>query len=297
VPPLRSLEKNHDSRVFKHLRRWLAGTRGMRSKHGASFALDILAANGIAEIAIPRADGRLVHLSTSDKVIASSVLRTGSFGRENMDAFAGVLADAGLVPAHLTFVNVGANIGTACLNAYDAGFRNLIAVEPEPRNFSLLERNVDDLPGTMVRCIRCAVGEAPGKASLHRHPTNLGSHSLLAPSSAAPATDTVEVAIGPLSEIVAPAEPFVLFVDVEGFEPQVLRGGEAAIAADCQAIVLEITPARYSPGDTSDLCSRLERFSPHLVLLPSGARHPTVDLGRLMADRHTGHFDIALVRG
>lgn len=296
MPPTGVPGRHHDSRLFKVLRRILAGTDGMRSKHGANLALDILAANGIAEIAIPRADGRLVHVATGDKVIASSVVRTGSFGRENMEPFVRLLADAGLAPARLTFVNIGANIGTACLNAYDAGFRQLVAVEPEPRNFSLLERNLADLPDATVRCVRCAIGAEAGRAELHRHPTNLGSHSLVAPTREATMADTVQVAIRTLPEIVTPGEPFCLFIDVEGFEPQVLRGGGDAIAADCRAIALEVTPGRMAAEDGADMCQRLAAFAPELVVLSSGERHPSADLGRLMAARRAGHFDIALLR-
>ncbi len=297
MPPPGVPGRPHDSRLFKILRRVLAGTDGMRSKHGANLALDILAANGIAEIAVARGDGRLVHLATDDKVIASSVVRTGSFGRENMAPFVRLLADAGLAPTVMTFVNIGANIGTACLNAYDAGFRHLVAVEPEPRNFSLLERNLADLAGATVRCVPCAIGAEAGRAVLHQHPSNLGSHSLVAPTREASSAGTVEVAIRTLPEILTPGEAFSLFIDVEGFEPQVLRGGGDALATDCRAIVLEVTPGRMTAEDGADMCQRLAAFASELVLLPSGERHPSTHLGRLIEERRAGHFDIALLRG
>ncbi len=283
-------------RLFKLLRRGLAGAAGMRSKHGANLALDILEANGIREIALTRADGRLLHISTRDKVIASEVVRRGSFARENMEAFVGLLAANGLDPAALTFVNIGANIGTTCLNAYDCGFRRIVAVEPEPENFNLLQRNLAGLEGARVRCEQAAIGEAKGRATLHRHSANLGSHSLLAFGIDRTNANAIEVPVETLSTVVEPGDRFVLFVDVEGYEPQVLRGGAAEIESGCAAIVLEITPGRYAPADAADLQNRTAAFASTLALLPSRQTYPSGKLPALMASHARGHFDIALVR-
>ena len=287
-------DNKRDARLFKLLRRWLSGSRGMRSKHGANLALDILAANGIDELTIVR-DGRRLHVSPHDKVIASSLIRSGTFGRENFDALAGVLSTSGIAPAELTAVNVGANIGTACLNAYDIGFRRFVAIEPEPENFRLLERNLAELSDADFRCIRAAAGETTGRAVLHRHAANLGAHSL-AGAKAGSEGDTIEVDVAPLTAFVDVGRPFILIVDVEGFEPQVIRGGAPIIERGCRAMMLEITPARYSSGDAEDLCRRLAAFSDRYVLLPDGELHRTRDLARLMHERSVGHFDIALVR-
>jgi len=285
----------HRSRIFKLLRRGLTGAAGMRSKHGAGLALDILEANGIDEIALPRPDGRLIHISTRDKVISSEVLRLGSFGRDNMDAFVALLKASDLDPSDLTFVNIGANIGTACLNAYSHGFRRLVAVEPEPRNFSLLERNLGDLPGASVRCMQLAIGDAQGRAVLHRHGRNLGSHSLLGAVQGRPSDDAIEVPVDTLSAVVDPREAFVLFIDVEGFEPQVLRGGAETIARGCAGIAMEITPSRYAESEAADLCARTSALTSSFVLLPSRDAHRSEELPRLMARRAHGHFDIAFV--
>lgn len=287
-------DSKRDARLFKLLRRWLSGSRGMRTKHGANLALDILAANGVDELAIVR-DGRRLHLSTGDKVIASSLVRTGAFGRENFDALAKLLCAARIAPAELTVVNVGANIGTACLNAYDMGFRRFIAIEPEPGNFSLLQKNLGELAGIEVRCLQAAVGDTSGRASLHRHGANMGAHSL-AGAKPGSAGDTIEVDVAPLGAFVDPRIPFMLVVDVEGFEPQVIRGAASVIESGCRAMMLEITPQRYSTADAEDLCRRLAAFSENLSLLPEGELHRTRDLARLMRERCSGHFDIALVR-
>lgn len=290
-------EEVRDSRLFKLLRRWLGGSKGMRSKHGANLALDILAANGVAELAIVRGDGRRIHISTRDKVIASSVVRLGSFGRETMAAFAEAMRTRGLLPSALTFVNVGANIGTACLNAYDFGFRRIVAIEPEPENFRLLRLNLDGLAGADVRLVQAAIGESPGHATLHRHRSNMGAHSLVERAGAAGGDDGIDVAVRRLDEIADDGRPIVLFADVEGYEPQVLRGGANAIERDCRAMVLEITPAKYAPSDADDLCQRLRAFSGSFELLSAGTWHPTAELPALLSKHRKGHFDIALFRG
>lgn len=282
--------------MFKWLRRTLAGNKGMRSKHGVNLALDILAANGVQEIAVPRQDGRLIHLATRDKVIASSVLRMGSFGVDNMTVFVDLLRRAGTPLQDLLLVNVGANIGTTCLNAYDAGFRHLLAIEAEPGNFRLLERNLADLADADVRTVHAAAGERPGRMTLYRHISNMGAHSLVAPHEDSTGVDSVEVGVEPLSSLIEPGRPFVLVIDVEGFEPQVIRGAADAIVADCRAMMLEVTPSKYSPEDAADLAQRVAAFADEFVLLPTGARHASHELPRVMHERQRGHFDIVAVR-
>ena len=288
-------DQDRDSRMFKLLRRWLSGRRGMTSKHGASLALDILAANGVDELAVVRGGGRRIHLSPHDKVIAASVIRMGSFGADNMAAFAQVLAQAHIAANDMVFVNVGANIGTACLNAYEIGFRRFVAIEPEPENFRLLELNLADLPEADVRLERLAIGAESGTATLHRHKSNKGAHSLLAGARNVDPANTVEVPVLPLTAVLTPGQPYVLYVDVEGYEPQVLRGGGDAMARDCRAIALEVTPAKYTQPDRELLCRTLAAWSPGLTMLPGRQQHPSASLGQLMAEHGSGHFDVALI--
>lgn len=288
-------DPTQDSRLFKWLRRSLAGTQGMRSKHGVNLALDILAANAVREIAVPRPDGRLIHLATRDKVIASSVIRLGSFGTDNMSAFVDLLGNQSQTLGDLLFVNVGANIGTTCLNAYDAGFRHLLAIEAEPGNFDLLQRNLANLPDADVRSVHAAAGERSGRMTLYRHARNMGAHSLVAPDEPGAAADAVEVAVEPLSSLIPAGRPFVLLIDVEGFEPQVIRGGAGAIAGECRAMMLEVTPAKYAQADAADLAQHVSTFADTIVLIPEGTRHPASELPRLMRNRPNGHFDVAAI--
>ena len=43
------------------------------------------------------------------------------------------------------FVNIGANIGTSCLNGHKIGFRDFIAFEPVDYNFQILKRNLSTI--------------------------------------------------------------------------------------------------------------------------------------------------------
>lgn len=284
------------SRFYRILRRWLVNGSGMRSKHGAALALDILAANGITEFAIVQPDGRELRLLTKDKVIAPAVIRFGTFAAEAMATFRSLLEIHKVTTSEIVFVNVGANVGTTCLNAHAIGFRRFVAVEPEPENFRLLRHNLAGLSGSTVRLVQAAIGERAGRGALHRHKNNMGGHSLVAPQSSDRASDTIAVEIQPLTFCVEADEPFVLFVDVEGFEPQVLMSGADAIERNCRALVVELTPAKYSNDDTSRLCQQLAAFSDELFLLPSGDRYPASDLPVLLHAHRDDHFDIAMIR-
>ena len=139
------------NRLFGLGRRLARGSPGLRTKNAVRLALDILEANGIAEIAVRDRFGHEVHLLTGDKTVAAGVIRKGHFTFEVMEALAGVLRQHRLDPAALLFIDAGANIGTSCLNAAQIGFRRILAIEPDPDNFRLLARNLGRLDGAEVR--------------------------------------------------------------------------------------------------------------------------------------------------
>jgi|GEM_PF-4024454 len=287
-----------NNRLFKKLRTWLSGNKGMCSKHGVGLALDILEANGVRYIDVKDAHGFDLRLSTSDQAVSASVIRKGHYSREIMVSLVDSLRAQGRDPGDLLFVNVGANIGTTCLNAYQSGFRRIHAIEPDPDNFAILQHNLEQLNTAQIRLDNVAIGKEEDNLPLFRNPHNHGKHSLIASSDSALARGEVHyVPVKPLHRLIKGDQPFVLFADVEGYEPQVLEGGEKLIlaSASCQAMCLELTPALYDPEGRKSLERILSRFSRTYMDPEAGVQASVGSLIEKLAADAT-QFDAILLR-
>lgn len=124
-----------------------------------------------------------------------------------------------------TFVDVGANNGyfTVLAQGRVRPQGRVIAVEPNPGAFQRLQTNIrlNQAEG-IVDARHCAAGEKPGRTTLYVHPFEDGwggVEPVRPPSFLRFPTEVV-----PLDGIVPPSPSLVVKIDVEGFEPAVLRG-------------------------------------------------------------------------
>lgn len=283
-----------DPNPFKMLRKAFAGEAEVSSKHAAGLALDILEANGQGEIVLLDRHGHPVHVATRDKVIAASLIQRGEYGHALMQRLTETLDAISLRPADLLLVNVGANIGTTCLNAHAAGFRRFLAYEPDSLNFTLLSKNLADLADAEVTLLNVAAGAAAETRTFYRHARNLGSHTFVPPPGWRQSAAS-EIGVERLASRLPPATPFVLLIDTEGFEPAVIAGAEAEIMADCRAIALELTPDRYTPADVAYLTATLARFAADFVHVQEGRSYAIERLGDLVGTPRQPQFDAILV--
>jgi FkbM family methyltransferase len=200
----------------------------------------------------------------SDRVVGSWLMWHGGWQRREIDTAVEVLSAAGRLPADAVFVDVGAHIGTHTIYALRTGrFARAVAFEPEPRNAALLARNLEanGLAHAAV-VVRKAAGAAAGTGVLHLHPRNTGAHAI----DAAPSVDgltSLQVPIvrveDELAELgIALDKVGLVWIDVEGYEPQVLDGLDALIARAIP-ISFEFTPSRYSRETRQRLVARLAR--------------------------------------
>ena len=162
-----------------------------------------------------------------------------------------VLLAAGRLPPDAVFVDVGAHIGTHTIYALRTGrFARAIAFEPEPRNARLLAMNleINGLADAVV-VVRKAAGGRGGTAVLHLHPRNTGAHAIGVP----PSVDGQVSLDVPMVRVEDELERSALrratiglvWIDVEGYEPQVLDG-LAGLIARSVPLAFEFTPSRYS---------------------------------------------------
>jgi FkbM family methyltransferase len=153
-------------------------------------------------------------------------------------------------------VDVGAHIGRYTLAAATTASR-VVAIEPDPANFTALTRNVELNRFRNVLLMNCAVSDRAGPRTLHlaRGP-NRGMSSLelgwREAGNSSP-QESVEVSCDTLDRVLAPADLKRidwLKVDVEGHEVQVLSGASSTLGMT-NKMILEVS------RDLEDRCRRM----------------------------------------
>lgn len=169
-----------------------------------------------------------------------------------------------LCPPGSVFVDVGANFGYfTCLLAAKLGRTagsRVIAIEPNPDMLRLLRTNVGiNWSGAPVRIEPVAVAETPGEMVL-TIPDDRAANGTLAPIEPEGRTlRTHRVAVTRLDDLLR-GEPRIdlIKIDVEGFEPAVLRGAAETLARPGLRLVLEwsvpqLREAGFDPMETPRL--------------------------------------------
>lgn len=183
-------------------------------------------------------------------------------------------------------VDVGANVGyMTSLAAVRAGPRGrVVAIEPHPTVFGLLSSNAEawrsDARLAPVELHRLALSDRAGSGRLFAGATfdqNMGLATLA--GDATDGRDSEEVELRRLDELMADAPIGILKIDVEGHEPEVLRGARSLLE---RRLVRDIIFEDHEPYP-STATETVERSGYQLVSL-------TNDLGglRLQAPQERG---------
>jgi FkbM family methyltransferase len=147
--------------------------------------------------------------------------------------------------------DIGANSGQYAAGLRKSGFTGrLISFEPLSEPFSRLTENSSKDP--LWDCQRCALGDTDGTISVNVA-GNAGESSSVLPmlkrhQDAYPPANYVskeDVPIHRLDDVAAnllkPTDMTFLKIDVQGFEKQVLAGGETTISERCAGLQLELS--------------------------------------------------------
>ena len=141
------------------------------------------------------------------------------------------------------FIDVGANVGfySLVLSVSQPGLR-VIAFEPNPKNFKLLEANARLNHCSHLACLAMAVSDMSGTAVLYLSPSDMSASLESEFDSATGAT--LKVTTTSLDAYLArspmPAR-MVIKVDVEGHEAAFFKGAERTIALSKPEIITEVT--------------------------------------------------------
>ncbi len=157
---------------------------------------------------------------------------------------------AGFVPSGGVVLDIGANIGyyTLLLSRLVGEKGLVVAVEPHPSNFHLLQLNLRLNGVSNVRLISAAVSDADGQACLFEAEGS-NWHSLIPTDrTRQKAIEVPTVTINSLArQIGRPID--LIRMDIEGSEWKALQGGEVTLRRDRPALVMEIHPF-YLPHGT-----------------------------------------------
>jgi FkbM family methyltransferase len=200
---------------------------------------------------------------TSDKEIARRIFLEGEFGYAFSLRCFDFMKKHGYIPATgaVTCFNIGANIGTLAIGLVKAGrIDGIIAFEPEPRNFDLLQRNVkknsfDD----RICCVQLALSNTAEPLTMELSDVNPGDHRIRKQGSKVDARfgedkrKTVDVQAKTLDDF-NPAEygcsdtrfscndaPSLIWLDVEGHEGYIFEGGRKTFQRDIPTVA-EVWP-------------------------------------------------------
>lgn len=194
-------------------------------------------------------DGKF-FVDPADRVVGSSLIWNGQWQRDELAQTLQALREAGCLRDGKAFIDVGANIGTHTVYALTGGsFASAIAFEPEPCNLKLLTMNVAaNSMAERVKVIGKALGNTPGEATLHLHPRNRAAHAIGRRPSY-DGTVSVSVAMARLDDELRPLlradDIGLIWIDVEGFEPEVVEGLGDYLGR--VPLMIEYAPHRYSP--------------------------------------------------
>jgi FkbM family methyltransferase len=167
-----------------------------------------------------------------------------------------------LIRPGMVIAEVGANVGFYALEmAKSVGpFGRILAFEPDPLAFRLLEERVKRASLTNVEPYQVALGDTSGRATLYSSAYNR-SDNRLTPSHTEPHVEACQIDVRRLDEFLSARDIHIdaLKIDVQGNEEQVLRGAEATLRRGVRWIWIEFSPMHLR-GSGSDPDRFLEKL-------------------------------------
>jgi len=227
--------------------------------------------------------------------IGRKIFRKGHFERDHVDRLFGILQSRGLLRDNSVLLELGGNIGTQTIYfALSKAYRAIVSVEPDPRNFALLQANIlqNDLQ-TVITAVNCAAGEEAGEIDFFMHRNNHGKSSALRQS---PTDMQISVPVRPVATIlegagIAPEEIGLVWMDIEGYEPVACRSMQMLMARRVP-FYTEFTPAFYGEAPARDFVRMLAGFYEDCLLI-SDERCEPIKVADIPIDQ--GQFDILLL--
>lgn len=265
----------------KYLARILA--RDSRERPGPF--IDLCKSIGVTVIGQKYMSSYDILIDINGRSITESIIASGSFQPETFE-----LLDQLLPDKSMRFINIGANIGTSCINAHSIGFRRFLALEPVKSNFDMLSLNLEQLRSTsLVTLMNAGAGSEAGNALISLNPTSIGRHSLVANFKAG----TEEITIVRMDDVLDD-KPGFLFIDTEGYELNVLHGARRYLERHAVGVCLEVTPELVGTAGVQAIGGLLKEVGFKSFRTVEGG--PYADLGEIPQLQAMKQIDVVCVK-
>ena len=204
------------------------------------------------------ADGlHYVATSKDDTILGTMYLRRRTWSEDSMRLFK-ILTDKfyNIDDGEGLFLDLGANIGTTSIYFLKNLTPNLkmLGFEPDAENFKMLKANLilNDLADNAV-VENCGLGDTETEMTMYRAPLNPGANSLVADNR----EDKERVKIIPLDSYFEKnkfnaKDIKYIWIDTEGFEPQVLFGMKNILTENPAPVFMEFNPHLYQKAGIYD---------------------------------------------
>lgn len=212
----------------------------------------------------------------ADKAIAKELYCRGEFELDWISKSLGFLRDdLQVLPpkGQGLLLDIGSNIGVIAIGALrENQFRTAVAIEPDPTNFSLLEKNValNHLQDRII-CIQSAVSDSESSLTFELSEDNFGDHRVRSGATVREnvkdlhqesTRKSIQVKADGLDQILnrlpnsLSSEVSALWIDIQGFEGYAFRGAMKTLQRDIP-VVSEIWPygIRRSGISLNEFCS------------------------------------------
>lgn len=211
-------------------------------------------------------------LSLADDAISKSLFCEGQYELELVTRTLAFLRSVRKLPekGHGTLADVGANNGVISIGALTAGeLASAVAIEPDPRNFALLQRNVaqNGLTARMT-CLEVAVSSQAGTVPFELSESNLGDHRVRSgaytsqPDQYGEASRRViSVPSARLDDLLEGRDISLIWMDVQGHEGHAMAGAPRVLGTGVP-LVCEVWPYGLERAGTSpaDFCARAKQY-------------------------------------
>jgi FkbM family methyltransferase len=185
--------------------------------------------------------GKTLEMDLRDEAVSSSIFADGVWEPEETSFIENALRPG------MVFVDIGANIGyyTVIASSLVGNTGKVIAFEPDPGNFALLQRNIAENNCQNVLAERKAVAGSSQRLSLYRSSSNFGDHRIYKPrgSALSPSTakhSAVDVEAISLDDYLIGHRIHVDFlkIDIQGSEYDALLGMQRTLQENPDITIL-----------------------------------------------------------
>lgn len=216
-------------------------------------------------ITVPTVHG-LMTVSTKDQFISKALYVRRQYGqdviRKALELIHQHRRPGASQPLYL--IDIGANVGTVCIQLLREGaFQRALAFEPDPVNFALLQRNIEQNHlSPRLRAFDLALSSDTGEMALERSGDNYGDHRLR--TGAQPSENRfheesraiTRVRLERLDDMleaegIDPADVGLVWMDTQGHEIHVLKGSQKLLAHG-PSVVTEFWPYGLSRSGVSE---------------------------------------------